>query len=62
MLYSQGIAMERLGVPRLDGAPVETDPRAIWRLVAEHWYLFRATPTRLWWEHSLEYVFGVTDR
>ncbi|WP_142847534.1 glucuronate isomerase [Telmatospirillum sp. J64-1] len=61
MLYSQGIPLELLGVPRLDGAPVETDPRRIWRIVAENWHLYRGTPTRLWWEHSLEHVFGVTQ-
>ena len=27
MLYSQGIAPEAVGVPRLDGGPVEQDPR-----------------------------------
>jgi len=62
MLYSQGIPLERLGVPRLDGGPVESDPRRIWRVVAEHWHLYRGTPTRMWWEHALETVFGVTDR
>lgn len=30
--------------------------------MAEHWHLYRATPTRLWWEYSLEHVFGVTER
>src|SRR5687768_2657041 len=30
MLFSQGIALEDLGVPRLDGAPVEADGRRIW--------------------------------
>lgn len=34
MLYSQGMAMEDLGVPRVDGGPVETDPRKIWRRFA----------------------------
>ena len=29
MLYSQGVALEDLGVPTADGTPVETDPRAI---------------------------------
>ena len=62
MLYSQGVSLESLGVPRLDGGPVEADPRRIWRAVAEHWHLFRATPTRLWCEHSLAAVFGVHDR
>jgi len=62
MLYSHGVRLETLGVPRLDGGQVERDPRRIWRTVAEHWHLFRATPTRLWWEHSLAEVFGVHER
>ncbi|HEY9568511.1 MAG TPA: glucuronate isomerase, partial [Thalassobaculum sp.] len=66
MLYSHGVPLETLGVPRLDGGEgggsIERDPRRIWRVVAEHWHLFRATPTRLWWEHALAEVFGVHDR
>ncbi len=62
MLYSQGIALESLGVPRLDGAPVETDPRKIWRILAENWHLFRGTPSRIWVTHALAHVFGVTER
>lgn len=67
MLYSQGVRLEDLGVPRqdgvaVDGGPIETDPRRIWRTVAEHWHVFRATPSRLWWEHSLAEVFGVAER
>ena len=62
MLYSQGVAIESLGVRRKDGAPVETDTRKIWRLLAEHWHLFRGTPTRIWLEHAFETVFGVTER
>lgn len=62
MLYSQGIALESLGIARKDNAPVETDNRAIWRLFAKHWPLFRGTPSRLWFEHSLESVFGITAR
>ncbi len=62
MLYSQGVPLEKLGVPRVDGGPVEQDPRAIWRLFAAHWHLFRGTPTRLWFEQSLEDIFGITER
>src|SRR4051794_37946654 len=36
MLYSQGVPLERLGIPRSDGGAVETDGRLIWRLFAEH--------------------------
>ncbi|PWC42143.1 glucuronate isomerase, partial [Azospirillum sp. TSO22-1] len=62
MLYSQGVRLEELGIPRKDGAAVETDSRTIWRRFAAHWHLFRGTPTRLWLEHALETVFGVTER
>jgi glucuronate isomerase len=59
MLYSQGVPLERLGVPTRDGTPVETDPRAVWRLFAEHIHLFRGTPTGLWLRHELHEVLGV---
>jgi glucuronate isomerase len=62
MLYSQGVRLEQLGIPRKDGAPVETDPRAVWRLFAQYWFLFRGTPTRLWFEHALSSVFGINER
>ena len=62
MLYSQGIPLERLGIPRRDGGVVERDPRKIWQLFAEHFYLFRATPTGMWWTHMLYSVFGVTQK
>lgn len=62
MLYSQGVPLEALGVPRRDGGPLETDGRAIWRLFARHFPLFRGTPTRLWFEHALEQVFGIDER
>ena len=48
MLYSQGITLERLGLPRLDGAPVETDHRRIWQTFAEHFHLFHGTPSGVW--------------
>jgi glucuronate isomerase len=62
MLYSQGIPLEELGVPRRDGGPVEGDSRAIWRLVAANWHLFRGTPSRMWFEHALADVFGIAER
>ena len=62
MLYSQGVRLEQLGIARRDGGEVETDPRAIWRLFAQHWYLFRGTPTRLWFEHAASDIFGINER
>ncbi len=62
MLYSQGVPLETLGVPRTDGRPVEKDSRKIWRTFAANWHLFRGTPSRIWLTHTLSQVFGVHDR
>ena len=62
MLYSQGVRLEDLGIPRRDGGPVETDGRAIWRRFAEHYSLFRGTPTRLWLDDTLATLFGMAER
>jgi glucuronate isomerase len=62
MLHSQGIALEDLGVPRVDGGPIEQDSRKIWRLFAQNYHLFRGTPSRIWVDHALQEVFGVTER
>jgi glucuronate isomerase len=62
MLHSQGIPLEDLGIPRADGEPVETDPRKIWRVFAGNYHLFRATPSRIWLDHSFAEVFGVDER
>jgi glucuronate isomerase len=59
MLYSRGVPMEALGIPTRDGTPVETDPRRIWQTFAEHYYLFRGTPTGVWLNHELHDLFGV---
>jgi glucuronate isomerase len=62
MLYSQGVKLEELGVPSVDGTPVETDGRKIWRRFAEHYHLFRGTPTRLWLDHAFATLFGLEER
>ncbi|WP_411036993.1 glucuronate isomerase [Shinella sp. BYT-45] len=62
MLYSQGVSLDALGVARRDGTRAVTDGRSIWRLFAQHFHLFAGTPTRLWFEHSLDAVFGITER
>jgi glucuronate isomerase len=62
MLYSQGIRLEDLGIPRRDGAPVEADARRIWRTFAANYHLFRGTPTRMWLDHAFNTVFGIDER
>ena len=58
MLYSQGVSLEDLEI----GVPELKDPRRVWRIFAEHYYLFRGTPTRLWLDYAFQELFGLTDR
>ena len=58
MLYSQGVDLDALGIPSRAGVPA-TDPRAAWRLFAEHYYLLRGTPSRLWLDHVFAEIFGI---
>ena len=75
MLYSQGISMEALaisridgGVPRIDGGvprkvggATETEHRKAWQRFADHFYLFRGTPTGLWLREEFAQLFGITE-
>jgi glucuronate isomerase len=62
MLYSQGVRLEDLAIPRRDGGAVEQDARKIWRTFAANYRLFRGTPTRIWLDHAFHEVFGVRER
>jgi glucuronate isomerase len=65
MLYSQGVPLESLGIPRRadasSGGP-DPDPRAIWHVFAANYHLFRGTPTRMWLDHAFNTVFGIDER
>jgi glucuronate isomerase len=62
MLYSQGIPLESLGIPTIDGTKVETDPRKIWQIFADNFYLFRGTPSNLWLAYEFNIVFGMKEK
>ncbi|WP_326524864.1 glucuronate isomerase [Sphingomonas sp.] len=62
MLYSQGVALDALGVPRADGSLPDTDPREVWRTFAAHYHLFRGTPTRMWLDWVFAELFGLDVR
>jgi glucuronate isomerase len=61
MLYSQGVSLESLGIPQVDGKQ-SADPREVWSIFARHYYLFRGTPTRLWLDYTLQNQFGLSER
>ena len=60
MLYSQGIALEDLGIGQPELTPDQA--RGIWQRFAASYYLFRATPTRMWLDYAFQELFGLTDR
>jgi glucuronate isomerase len=59
MLHSHGISYDQLGVPRKDSRPV-ADARAAWTIFAKNYHLFLGTPSKIWIDHSLEFLFGIT--
>ncbi|HUD29938.1 MAG TPA: glucuronate isomerase [Novosphingobium sp.] len=54
MLYSQGIALETLGIRNPDA-----DPREAWRVLAANYHLFRGTPSRMWLDWVFAEAFGM---
>lgn len=62
MLYSQGISLETLGISRRDGSAADVDTREVWRLFAQHFYLFRGTPCAYWLNYVFNKVFGIEVR
>lgn len=62
MLYSQGIDLDALGIPRADGSRSDVDPREAWRVLATNFHLFRGTPSSMWLNHVFHDVFGLRVR
>ncbi|WP_188063936.1 glucuronate isomerase [Sphingobium sp. KCTC 72723] len=62
MLFSQGIRLEELGVPTVDGSPTASNPRAIWHIFAANYHLFRGTPSRMWLDWVFAEAFGIDVR
>ena len=65
MLYSQGVPIAATGRTPVDGTtddPPAADGRAVWRTFADHLHLFRATPSRLWFEDTLARALEWPDR
>ncbi|HEY6447935.1 MAG TPA: glucuronate isomerase [Acidobacteriaceae bacterium] len=58
LLYSQGVSLEDLEI----GVETLKDPRKVWRIFAEHYYLFRGTPTRMWLDYAFQELFGLEER
>jgi glucuronate isomerase len=62
LLYAHGVRLEDLGVRRRDAGPVEADQGVVWQRFADHYHLFRGTPTAAWLDYELHEVFGIRER
>jgi glucuronate isomerase len=58
MLYSQGVSLDDLGI----GQTELKDARRVWRIFANHYYLFRGTPTRVWLDYAFQELFGLEEQ
>lgn len=59
MLVSQGVSLDKLGAGATDGVAAPADGREVWRLFANHYHVFRSTPSRLWLDHTFQDLFGL---
>jgi glucuronate isomerase len=50
LLYANGVPLQAL---------LKAEPRQVWQLFAEHYYLFRGTPSGAWLDFELQEVFGI---
>ena len=58
MLYSLGVSLDELEI----GRPEVKNPRKVWHTFANHYSLFRGTPTRMWLDYAFQELFGLEQR
>ncbi|MCW8848975.1 MAG: glucuronate isomerase, partial [Melioribacteraceae bacterium] len=62
MLYSQGISLADLDIPQKGNKRLGIDPRKVWQLFADNYYLFAGTPSGVWLDYEFNIVFGVKEK
>ncbi len=62
MLYSQGVDLDQLGIPRKDGSHANADPEKAWQIFADHYHLFQGTPSRIWLDYVFVNTFNITEK
>ena len=60
LLHASGVELDALGVGQ--GQLSEEAARRAWRLLCQHWHLFRGTPVRFWLEAELAEIFRLTQQ
>jgi glucuronate isomerase len=62
MLYSLGVPLEALGLPRRGGGGEAVEAREVWRTFARFYFAFRGTPSRFWLDWVFAEAFGLEVR
>jgi glucuronate isomerase len=62
MLYSQGIDLEKLDIPLKEGTISRKDPKNVWQIFADNYYLFAGTPSGVWLDYEFNVVFGINEK
>jgi glucuronate isomerase len=61
VLHSHGVDYADLGIPEIGKPAPQRDPRGVWQIFADHFYLYAATPTGIWIQNELTDVFGIAE-
>ncbi len=62
MLYSQGIPLEDLDIPQRGNKRNGKDPREIWQIFADNYFLFNGTPSGVWLDYELNIIMGIKEK
>lgn len=62
MLYSQGISLESLDIPDKNGKTLGADPKKVWQIFGDNYYLFAGTPSGAWLDFEFSEVFGIKEK
>ena len=59
MLYSQGITLDELGIPRKNNKKPTVNPNDVWQIFADNFHLFYGTPSYFWLNYVFVNTFGL---
>ena len=62
MLYSQGIDLGDLDISQKGGERLGKDPKEVWQIFAENFFLFDATPSGVWLNYEFIKVFEIKEK
>jgi glucuronate isomerase len=61
-LHSYGVSLDDIGISNDPNQSSQIDPRKIWQVFCDHYFLFIGTPTGAWIDYVLDNVFGIEHK